>query len=30
MGGSGEVLVPFASNLKIYAGMIIDVRGIRG
>lgn len=30
MGGSGEVLVPFESNLKIYAGKDIDVQGIRG
>jgi hypothetical protein len=29
-GGSGEVLVPFASNLKVYAGKNIDVHGIRG
>ena len=29
-GGSGEVLVPFASNLKVYAGMDIDVRGVQG
>jgi hypothetical protein len=29
-GGSGEVLVPFASNLKVYAGKNIDVQGIRG
>jgi hypothetical protein len=30
MGGSGEVLVPFASNLKVYAGVNIDVMGIHG
>lgn len=30
MGGSGEVLIPFASNLKVYAGLNIDVSGIRG
>lgn len=30
MGGSGEVLVPFESNLKVYAGKDIDVQGIRG
>ena len=30
IGGSGEVLVPFESNLKVYAGKDIDVRGIRG
>jgi len=30
IGGSGEVLVPFESNLKIYAGKDIDVQGIRG
>ena len=30
LGGSGEVLVPFASNLKVYAGKNIDVQGIRG
>ena len=29
-GGSGEVLVPFGSNLKIYAGKDIDAAGIRG
>ena len=28
--GSGEVFVPFASNLKVYAGKDIDVQGIRG
>ncbi|MCL5995633.1 MAG: hypothetical protein M1546_06205 [Chloroflexi bacterium] len=30
LGGSGEVLVPFASNLKLYAGKDIEARGIRG
>jgi hypothetical protein len=30
MGGSGEVLVPFSSNVKIYAGKDIDVQGIKG
>ena len=30
MGGSGEVLVPFSSNLKVYSGKIIDVQGIQG
>jgi len=30
MGASGEVLVPFSSNLKIYAGKDIDVHGIHG
>lgn len=30
IGGSGEVLVPFASNLKVYAGKNITVQGIRG
>lgn len=30
IGGSGEVLVPFAANLKVYAGKNIDVEGIRG
>jgi hypothetical protein len=30
MGGSGEVLVPCDSNLKVYAGRDIDVQGIRG
>lgn len=30
MGGSGEVLVPFASNLKIYAGKDIDVQNVQG
>jgi hypothetical protein len=30
MGGSGDVLVPFESNLKVYAGKDIDVQGIRG
>jgi len=30
MGSSGEVLVPFLSNLKVYAGKDIDVQGIKG
>jgi hypothetical protein len=30
MGGTGEVLVPFESNLKVYAGKDIDVQGIKG
>ena len=30
MGGSGEVLVPLESNLKVYAGKDIEVRDIRG
>lgn len=30
MGGSGEVLVPFESNLKVYAGKDIDVQDIQG
>lgn len=30
IGASGEVLVPFTSNLKIYAGKDIDVEGLRG
>jgi hypothetical protein len=30
MGASGEVLVPYASNLKVYAGKDIDVQGIQG
>lgn len=30
MGGSGEVLVPFSSNLKIYAGKDIDVQDLEG
>ncbi len=30
LGGSGEVRVPFGSNLKVYAGKDIDVQGIRG
>jgi hypothetical protein len=30
MGGSGEVLVPFVSNLKVYAGKSINVQGIQG
>lgn len=30
IGSSGEVLVPFESNLKVYAGKDIDVQGIQG
>lgn len=30
IGGSGEVLVPFESNLKVYAGKDIDVQGVKG
>jgi len=30
LGGSGEVLVPYSSDLKIYAGKDIDVQGIQG
>lgn len=30
LSGSGEVLVPLGSNLKVYAGKDIDVQGIRG
>ncbi len=30
LGGSGEVWVPFGSNLKIYAGKDIDVQAIKG
>src|SRR5215216_1886160 len=30
LGASGEVLVPFSSNLKIYAGRDIHVQGARG
>lgn len=30
LGGSGEVWVPFGSDLKVYAGKDIDVQGIRG
>jgi hypothetical protein len=30
LGGSGEVLVPFPSNLKVYAGKNIDVQAIQG
>ncbi len=30
MGASGEVLVPYSSNLKVYAGKDIDVQGIQG
>lgn len=30
MGGSGEVLVPFESNIKVYAGKDIEVQDVRG
>ncbi len=30
MGASGEVSVPYSSNLKVYAGKNIDVQGIYG
>ncbi len=30
MGTSGEVFVPFSSNLKIYAGKDIEVQSVRG
>ncbi len=30
IGGSGEVFVPFESNVKVYAGKDIDVQDIRG
>ncbi|RPJ26940.1 MAG: hypothetical protein EHM33_09800 [Chloroflexi bacterium] len=30
ISGSGEVRVPFGSNLKVYAGKDIEVQGIRG
>jgi hypothetical protein len=30
IGGTGEVLVPFESHLKVYAGKDIDVQGIQG
>ena len=30
MGGSGKVLVPIESNLKVYAGKDIDVQSIKG
>src|SRR5512138_2448584 len=30
MGGSGEVLVPFESNVKVYAGKDIEVQDVRG
>ena len=30
LGGSGEVLVPFSSNLKVYAGKDIDIKNIQG
>ncbi len=30
IGGSGEVRVPFGSNVKVYAAKDIDVQGVRG
>ncbi len=30
LGGSGEVLVPVGSNLKVYAGRDIEVQGVQG
>ena len=30
IGGTGDVLVPFESDLKVYAGKDIDVQGIKG
>jgi hypothetical protein len=30
MGGSGEVLVPFESNVKVYAGKDLEVQGVQG
>jgi hypothetical protein len=30
MGGSGEVLIPFESNVKVYAGKDLEVQGIKG
>lgn len=30
LGGSGEVLVPFDANVKVYTGKDIDVQGVRG
>jgi len=30
VGGSGEVQVPFGSNIKVYAGKDIDIQDIRG
>jgi len=30
IGGSGQVLVPYESNLKVYAGQDIEVAGIKG
>lgn len=30
VGGSGKVLVPFETNMKVYAGKDIDVQDIRG
>jgi len=30
MGGGGEVLVPYGANVKVYAGLHIDVHDLRG
>lgn len=30
LGGSGDVLVPLGSNVKVYAGKDIDVQGVQG
>ena len=30
IGGSGDVLVPYESNLKVYAGKDIEVAGVKG
>lgn len=30
IGGSGEVMVPVASTVKVYAGLNIDVRDVKG
>ncbi len=30
LGGSGDIRVPFASNVKVYAGKDIDVQGVHG
>lgn len=30
LGGSGEVLVPFGANVKLYAGRDVDVQGLQG
>lgn len=30
MGGGGTVLVPLGSNVKVYAGLHIDVQGVQG